>query len=426
MSDVMIRVQRLGKSYRIHHESGASYVALRDVIAHSAKNLYARAIGRGGPRRAYDEEFWALRDVSFEVQRGEVIGVIGRNGAGKSTLLKILSRITEPTEGRIELNGRVSSLLEVGTGFHPELTGRENIFLNGSILGMARREVSRKFDEIVAFAEVERFLDMPVKRYSSGMYMRLAFAVAAHMEPEILIVDEVLAVGDAAFQKKCLGRMGEVSKEGRTILFVSHNIGALMSVCDTGLLMEAGRVAQMASIEEVVKSYSAGVAAAWATPLELRRYEGPLRGIVLNEITVNDEPFAGRQSVSPDRPVCVKVKGCAHVALGAFSVGMALTINGVRVLSMHDGPEPIDLGEFESSFTIPAGLLRPGEYWIGVGGHQTGSKDWFFAPDVASVEVIEQWSETFRREDQGLINLCEPGVRTPSNRPHLVTQKASA
>ena len=234
MSDIIIQAENVGKKYKIRHQSVRGYRTLREAVAGSAKNAAKWALSAAGLSRnngAVDpspgvEEFWALKEVSFEIKRGEVVGIIGRNGAGKSTLLKILSRITPPTSGRIRISGRVASLLEVGTGFHPELTGRENIFLNGAILGMTRAEIKSKFDEIVAFAEVEKFLDTPVKRYSSGMYVRLAFAVAAHLEPEILIVDEVLAVGDAEFQKKCLGKMNEVSRgEGRTVLFVSHNMG---------------------------------------------------------------------------------------------------------------------------------------------------------------------------------------------------------
>src|SRR5438477_3525773 len=227
-SDVVIRAEGLGKKYVIGHTAERErYVALRDVLVRGAHNLWRKTadMARGRAIVAGDavEEFWALRDISFEVKRGEVLGIVGRNGAGKSTLLKILSRITEPSEGRVTIRGRVASLLEVGTGFHPELTGRENIYLNGAILGMTRAQIHRKFDEIVAFAEVERFLDTPVKRYSSGMYVRLAFAVAAHLEPEVLVVDEVLAVGDAEFQKRCLGKMSEIASGGRTVLFVSHN-----------------------------------------------------------------------------------------------------------------------------------------------------------------------------------------------------------
>jgi lipopolysaccharide transport system ATP-binding protein len=277
-SDVVIRVENVGKKYRIRHERSERYTAMRDVIANSLRapwqslaDKFRKLVSPIGPNghssaaggpvldgaafsqghsfgvaspRASQEDFWALDDVSFEVKRGEAVGIIGRNGAGKSTLLKILSRITEPTTGEIEIEGRVASLLEVATGFHPELTGRENIFLNGAILGMTRAEIRKRFDEIVAFAEVERFLDTPVKRYSSGMYVRLAFAVAAHLEPEILIVDEVLSVGDTPFQEKCTGKMQEVTHaEGRTVLFVSHNMGTIQSLCARGVVLNAGKIA---------------------------------------------------------------------------------------------------------------------------------------------------------------------------------------
>ncbi len=261
MSDIAIKVENLGKSYLVGHNAaqGERYTALRDVIARNAKSLarktrdmlHGRAIVQGDEV----EEFWALKDVSFEIKPGDRVGIIGRNGAGKSTLLKVLSRITEPTTGRITINGRVASLLEVGTGFHPELTGRENVYLNGAILGMSRREIQRKFDEIVDFAEVEKFLDTPVKRYSSGMYVRLAFAVAAHLEPEILVVDEVLAVGDVNFQKKCLGKMDSISKEGRTVLFVSHNMAAIRQLCSDGLVLYAGGLIFNGGSNEAVDYY---------------------------------------------------------------------------------------------------------------------------------------------------------------------------
>jgi len=282
MSDYIIKVENLGKKYSIQHRGeGERYVALRDVLARKAtaplrwlrRQHGAESNGNGtNPQSAPSvgsslpapgsllpacEDFWALRDVNFEVKQGEVVGIIGRNGAGKSTLLKILSRITEPTEGRVRIRGRVASLLEVGTGFHPELTGRENIFLNGAILGMTRAEIAKKFDEIVAFAEIKKFLDTPVKRYSSGMYVRLAFAVAAHLEPEILIVDEVLAVGDAEFQKKCLGKMGEVAKGGRTVLFVTHNMAAIQRLCSRGLFLDKGFVNEDGPSDLVVQHYLA-------------------------------------------------------------------------------------------------------------------------------------------------------------------------
>lgn len=252
MSEPIIKAEGLGKKYIISHEKAGGYTALRDVITQKAKGLVKGKLN-GLPAK---EEFWALKDVNFEIPRGEAVGIIGRNGAGKSTLLKILSRITEPSTGRIELNGRVASLLEVGTGFHPELTGRENIFLNGAILGMSRAEIKQKFDEIVDFSGVEKFLDTPVKRYSSGMYVRLAFAVAAHLEPEILVVDEVLAVGDAEFQKKCLGKMEDVSrKEGRTVLFVSHNMGAIASLCNEVILLRNGMLAYRGGIQQGIDLY---------------------------------------------------------------------------------------------------------------------------------------------------------------------------
>src|SRR5262245_24878840 len=248
-----IRVENLSKLYRIRHaEQRAPYRTLRAELARLALSPLRWLGGRPGRTT---EDFWALKDVAFDVQPGEVVGIIGRNGAGKSTLLKVVSRITRPTEGRVRLRGRVGSLLEVGTGFHPELTGRENIYLNGAILGMSRKDIARNFDEIVAFAEVDRFLDTPVKRYSSGMFIRLAFAVAAHLEPEILVVDEVLAVGDVEFQSKCLGRMTHVAREGRTVLFVSHNLSVISAVCESGIVLSVGHAAPKESASLAIARY---------------------------------------------------------------------------------------------------------------------------------------------------------------------------
>jgi lipopolysaccharide transport system ATP-binding protein len=268
MSDPAIRVNDLSKRYRLGERE--TYKALRDVLMEPFRRQH----------KPGSETIWALKDVSLEIQHGEVVGIIGRNGAGKSTLLKILSRITEPTEGFAEVSGRVGSLLEVGTGFHPELTGRENIYLNGAILGMRRAEIAKKFDEIVSFAETEQFLDTPVKHYSSGMRVRLSFAVAAHLEPEILLVDEVLAVGDAAFQKKCLGKMGDVAKSGRTILFVSHNMAAVQNLCDRGYWLEHGSIAASGKIGPVVEQYLKNVSGIGRTYLgnrKDRRGDGRLR-----------------------------------------------------------------------------------------------------------------------------------------------------
>jgi lipopolysaccharide transport system ATP-binding protein len=256
MSETVIRVENLSKKYMIGHQKQERYVALRDVLTDSVKSFAQKILH---PRQKVEdpayEEFWALKDVSFEIKQGDRVGIIGRNGAGKSTLLKILSRITEPTSGKISIKGRVASLLEVGTGFHAELSGRENIFLNGAILGMGRAEIKKKFDEIVDFAEVEKFIDTPVKRYSSGMYVRLAFAVAAHLEPEILIVDEVLAVGDAQFQKKCLGKMEDVGRNGRTVIFVSHQTGAINQLCTKAVLLNKGSILESGEPKKVIDFY---------------------------------------------------------------------------------------------------------------------------------------------------------------------------
>jgi len=266
MRDVVIAVEGLGKRYSLQHQNddGLRHIVERAVRSPSTllRSLFAK--------RTSSEDFWALRDVSFSVARGEAVGIIGRNGAGKSTLLKLLSRITEPTTGTIRYRGRVASLLEVGTGFHPDLTGRENIFLNAAILGMRRVDIQRRFDEIVAFSEIERFLDIPVKRYSSGMYVRLAFGVAAHLEPDILLVDEVLAVGDAAFQQKCLGKMGSVVSEGRTVIFVSHNMAAVRALCTRGLLIEGGQIARSGTPQSVIEGYLSTVRADALTPVAER------------------------------------------------------------------------------------------------------------------------------------------------------------
>jgi lipopolysaccharide transport system ATP-binding protein len=266
MNDVVIRAENLGKLYRIGEDGHGAfrYKSLRDSLAALARKAVSGKRQEPLPLTPSplpsNDHIWALRDVSFEVRPGEVVGIIGRNGAGKSTLLKILSRITEPTEGFAEIRGRVGSLLEVGTGFHPELTGRENIFLNGAILGMKKAEIAKKFDEIVAFAEVEKFIDTPVKHYSSGMYVRLAFAVAAHLDPEILLVDEVLAVGDAEFQRKCLGKISNVARQGRTVLFVSHNMAAVAQLCGCGFLLDCGRLVCNANAEQAIRQYQASAA----------------------------------------------------------------------------------------------------------------------------------------------------------------------
>lgn len=293
MSETVIRVEKLGKKYFIGHRGREEYATLRDLVYKGAKHLKEKLVKRRSESSACNrEEFWALKDVSFEVKRGEVVGIIGRNGAGKSTLLKTLSRITEPTCGEIHLKGRVASLLEVGTGFHPELTGRENIFLNGAILGMSRRQIIQKFDEIVEFSEVSKFIDTPVKRYSSGMYVRLAFAVAAHLEPEILIIDEVLAVGDIAFQKKCLGKIGDVASSGRTVLFVSHDMNSIETLTNRCILLNSGEVALDDSTRKTVTKYFDSTSLTTHTESIKdwpERFGNGLAKIVLLEIAAEDQ-----------------------------------------------------------------------------------------------------------------------------------------
>jgi homopolymeric O-antigen transport system ATP-binding protein len=335
----VIQCEGLGKSYLIGHQgTRESYTALRDVVARQVRGVWqaTRRALRGQSAVAGDEieEFWALRDVSFEVNQGEVVGIIGRNGAGKSTLLKILSRITEPTEGRVTLRGRVASLLEVGTGFHPELTGRENIFLNGAILGMTRAEIKRKFDEIVAFAEVEKFLDTPVKRFSSGMYVRLAFAVAAHLEPEILLVDEVLAVGDVEFQKKCLGKMQDVSRGGRTVLFVSHNMAAIEALCNRVIYVEQGQIAADGPGTSPIRDYLASGRSTSNGWKPFRRNRGRTIEILGAELIVNGAPSSHVCSGEPCT-IRIKYRTIDPERIGSsLSVSLLLYANGQKLSNL--------------------------------------------------------------------------------------------
>lgn len=320
-----------------------------------------------------DERFLALDDVSFGVQAGEAIGIIGRNGAGKSTLLKILSRITSPTSGRAELKGRVSSLLEIGTGFHPELTGRENVFLNGTILGMSRTEIRRRFEEIVAFSEIEKFLDTPVKRYSSGMYVRLAFAVAAHLDPEILIVDEVLAVGDAQFQKKCLGKIGEVGKEGRTVLFVSHNLGAVRSLCSRAILLRNGRTQYDGDVFTAVNRYTRRESAD-VTVVKWPREEAPaLPSAFLMEVGILGDGITAGGNLSTERPIRISVRFCVVMETEIGTSVLLYNADGVMLFSSLSNHEPNwhgkrrPVGVYRSVCEIPANFLADGEYSVSIG-----------------------------------------------------------
>lgn len=365
----MIRVENLGKCYRIHHETRERYTALRDVIARKAKGLW-RSANRESRIANSEEDFWALKDVSFEVKQGEVVGVIGRNGAGKSTLLKILSRITEPTQGRITLNGRVASLLEVGTGFHPELTGRENIYLNGAILGMSRAEIRSKFDEIVAFAEVEKFLDTPVKRYSSGMYVRLAFAVAAHLEPEILVVDEVLAVGDAEFQKKCLGKMSEVAKGGRTVLFVSHQMAAVQNLCQSGVHLAGGRLVETGPVETVIQGYLTRTHQIARTSVAQRRDRQGHGKIRFEEVLLRDSSGNGVTALDCGSPAVMALRITNHSGGTLRSVRVAVGVDNelgqrIALWATHlvgDDLSDIASGPGEVEVRVPRLTLAPGHY----------------------------------------------------------------
>ncbi len=397
MGDLVIRAENLSKLYRIG-ASRARYKTVRESLAEAVAAPFRRL--RDGKRRVGDERsgppssvsgphntIWALKDVSFEVKQGEVVGIIGRNGAGKSTLLKILSRITKPTQGRAEIHGRVGSLLEVGTGFHPELTGRENIYLNGAILGMKKTQIDRKFDEIVAFAEVERFFDTPVKHYSSGMYLRLAFAVAAHLEPEILLVDEVLAVGDAAFQKRCLGKMGDVAKEGRTVLLVSHNMGAITRLCRRSLWLGQGRIVMDGPSAEAVNSYQAQYLSArpeWTRP----GLKSPNGDFALLKVAVKNTEDRSTSAFRGDEPIVVEIRYVVGRALAGCQIGARLyNAQGLVVLTSADADvsgvsaQPKAPGRYRSQFAIPATLLAPGTYSLLVAAH---------LPDRNLYDVVEE------------------------------------
>ena len=382
MSQSAIQLEKIGKRYHIgRKESGDR--SLRDAVTDALVSPFRRTArllgGRGTVSADPDQTFWALRDVSLEVKHGEIVGIIGRNGAGKSTLLKILSRITEPTQGHGEIRGRVGSLLEVGTGFHPELTGRENLFLNGAILGMRKAEIERKFDEIVAFAEIDKFIDTPVKHYSSGMYVRLAFAVAAHLEPEILLVDEVLAVGDAAFQMKCLGKMGEVSRGGRTVVFISHNMAAVENLCDKGILLEEGSVTFSGDIKQTVDRYLQGVnghtKSVSAEVIDLSNAARPpqYRPLLkrLQFFTDQGRPLNGGLRIGGT------LKAHIHFELEEPASGLDACLGfdnlfGQRVFTAHSVFEPQQArgeraGQQVFVCEIPSLTLVPGEYKIKIG-----------------------------------------------------------
>ncbi len=410
MSDIAVRVNGIGKQYRIGALYEQRYRTLRDT-------LQDRLHGIGNTHKP--EYFWALRNISFDVKKGQVLGIIGRNGAGKSTLLKLLSRVTEPTEGTAEIHGRVGSLLEVGTGFHPELTGRENIFLNGAILGMKRTEIDAKFDEIVAFSQVEKFIDTPVKRYSSGMYLRLAFAVAAHLEPEILVVDEVLAVGDAEFQRKCLGKMGDVARDGRTVLFVSHNMSAVLRLTDEAIVLSKGQAVMRAPTAQAVDYYlSQGYAQEGQRIWE--RDEVPSSSLPFRPLAVRVKNPQGNvvDTVRSLDVNSVEVEYEVEAPIAGLRVGVYLmSTRGEYIFTSFDTDDP-DVyermavrqpGHYVSRCTLPADLLNEGRFVIGVNASSYRIKRYF----------QDEQALTFTVDPAGAPGTQWPEPRVGAVRPRL-------
>jgi lipopolysaccharide transport system ATP-binding protein len=408
MSGTVIQVEGLGKRYRLgilSHQSLRKDIQSRWARFRGKDDPNSCVVDRNGRGADTDDDLWALKDVSFEVDQGDVVGIVGRNGAGKSTVLKILSRVTTPTEGVARLKGHVASLLEVGTGFHPELTGRENVFLNGAILGMRRGEIDRKLDEIVSFAEVDRFVDTPVKRYSSGMYVRLAFAVAAHLDPEILIVDEVLAVGDIQFQRKCLGKMGSVARSGRTVLFVSHNLGAVRSLCSRALLFERGRLTFDGAVEDGLASYERTFSGQEGLAPDAR-FSGSLSEVVRVERLACIQAGHEVSILDPLSPFRIELHGVAVKSFSAVEIKLSLFRDGLLVTSCFDAPpEPtLKAGKFLSSFDIPANVFLPGRYAIGVGAVASRG-EWMWGSDVAALEFADKTLEPGGDRSRGVIEI---------------------
>ena len=410
MADTVIRVENLSKRYILNHqqEGQGKYKTLQDTIVDGAKSLVSTIQNPLASRRkalskiqnSSREEFWAVKDISFEIKQGDRVGIIGRNGAGKSTLLKLLSRIVEPTHGQIEITGRVASLLEVGTGFHPELTGRENIYLNGAILGMGREEIKRKFDEIVAFAEVEKFLDTPVKRYSSGMYVRLAFAVAAHLEPEILIVDEVLAVGDAQFQKKCLGKMEDVGKSGRTVIFVSHNMSTIQSLCPRCLFLQKGQMIADDQSSDVVQRYlqDASVSDSFVRPLQKSGKPTIVSGKIVSNPKFEHKKIQINAEISTTSEckvaLCLRLHDAAGASVGFGDLGESRSSQLIALIT----------GLNKISFTLPVNQLALGSYFISLDLSQPWVEFYDRAETCLFFEVArapEEGSETVLAQSWG-------------------------
>ncbi len=416
MSAPIITVEGLSKSYILRHQQQERYTALRDVMANKARSLF-----RPSAPKMTREEFFALRDVSFEVSAGDRVGIIGRNGAGKSTLLKILSRIVAPTKGRITLDGRVASLLEVGTGFHPELSGRENIFLNGAILGMSKAEIKSKFDEIVAFSEVEKFLDTPVKRYSSGMYVRLAFAVAAHLEPEILIVDEVLAVGDAEFQRKCLGKMQDVSGQGRTILFVSHQMDSVQRLCNKGMLLRHGELVATGTMQNVVDTYlRTSVASVVRNEFALRPEQRDLPAFATS-LRLEDANGEAASEIPIGGAWQARIQFQVNRPIDGFVIAIGVsTMLDFPIRTTWSTPRNIDPGEYEAVFRNDGISLADGQYKLVV-GIDVARRNIQFVPDAGHLTISDATTlagdPRIVNSKSGLLMNQMPVEITPSSRP---------
>jgi len=390
MSEAIIQVENLSKKYVINHQNLGPNRSLREAISNTAKSIGKKLINHSTKEisSSTNEEFWALKDVSFEINQGDRVGIIGRNGAGKSTLLKILSRITEPTKGKIKIKGRVASLLEVGTGFHPELSGRENVYLNGTILGMSRMEIKKKFDEIIDFAEIEKFLDTPVKRYSSGMYVRLAFAVAAHLEPEILVVDEVLAVGDLNFQKKCLGKMENVADEGRTVLFVSHNMAAIRRLCDRAILLEKGNVKIKGDVSDVLHTYVESSDHVQSVYDIQQPTEQNIPGYAY-KLTVEDEFGAPVLSIPVGKPWQVRVNFKITKRVESFIIALGLiTSDEVPLQTSWSIPHSLSPGEYQAVFQEKVILLGTGRYSLVVGLSES-NHTFHYVRDAGVLEIAD-------------------------------------
>jgi lipopolysaccharide transport system ATP-binding protein len=405
---VVIKVEHLSKQYVIGRNRKVGETFREALMSAFSVPLHYLASGRTAV--AEEQEFWALQDVSFEVRKGETIGIIGRNGAGKSTLLKILSRITEPTRGRIEIRGRVASLLEVGTGFHGELTGRENVYLNGAILGMTRSEINRKFDEIASFAEVGEFLDTPVKHYSSGMAVRLAFAVAAHLEPDILLVDEVLAVGDVQFQNKCLGKMEDVAGLGRTVLFVSHNLAAVQRLCSRAILLDCHSVKHIGTVDTAISRYLAdGGSSAEAASLI-----GALREhFAIKSVSINEQEFAHAVEIRPRSEIFIKLVLTIHNTIKKAKVVVTIEKDGKKIINLHDGAYAKDMppGQQEVRVSLPPFFLSPGQYgvWVLCFSEETNLSAW--SGNLGSFLILPEPDVGYDIWNMGMVNLTGRGGR---------------